>query len=350
VDNTRLIPPATPLGNLVLSVIVGVVEVELLSTQKAHDGIEDSELSCSEGSNHDAPREETDSAEFLESGLASEADEAGGGASALVSSLLVDHGEEGIGGVRHHGGGHTSHHTGGEGDGEVGGLAAGLRGLSGGGVDRLSCLSLHSELGHGVGHLLEEDGSETGVEAGNTLGGQHTADTSGDSLGEGGVGDGLDADGLKRAQEQVGNELGHGGRGEVDGSSVFPGLSLSELLGEVHLEEFYSSELEPSLHKITSSSSTKTGSKGTSSFLGNNLAPSSEQTLSVLDGVELDACLHDIHGAQGSVGDRTADATSCGTLDVVHQVVLLLSVSGGIVMGHDALLLLVQRRAELVVY
>lgn len=76
-------------------------------------------------------------------------------------------------------------------------------------------------------------------------------DSSSNALGEGGVRDGLDTDGLEGAQEQVSNELSHSRGGEVDGGSVLPGLPLSELLGEVHLEELDSSELEPSLHEVT---------------------------------------------------------------------------------------------------
>lgn len=68
--------------------------------------------------------------------------------------------------------------------------------------------------------------------------------------------------------------------------------------------------------------------------------------MGVFDGVELDACLHDIHGAQGSVGNGAANATSCSTLDVVHQVVLLLGGSGSIVMGHDALAAACAKRVE----
>lgn len=41
-----------------------------------------------------------------------------------------------------------------------------------------------------------------------------------------------------------------------------------------------------------------------------------------LDGVKLNAGLHNIHRGQSTMGDRTADSTSRGSLDVVHRVIL----------------------------
>lgn len=141
------------LDNLVLLGVLRVVEVELLSTQSTHDCVEDTELSSSQGSNHNASWQESNSAQFLESSLLSQSDQSGSGASTLVSSLLVDHGKESISRVRNDGSSNTSNNTRGEGNAEVGSLAAGLRGQSRSSVDGLSCLSLHSELGHGVWHL-----------------------------------------------------------------------------------------------------------------------------------------------------------------------------------------------------
>ena len=46
--------------------LIGVVEVELGSTQSAHYCVEDSELSGSESSNHDATRQESDCAKVDE--------------------------------------------------------------------------------------------------------------------------------------------------------------------------------------------------------------------------------------------------------------------------------------------
>lgn len=58
-----------------------------------------------------------------------------------------------------------------------------------------------------------------------------------EALGEGGVGDGADADGLEGAEEEIGDELGHGGRGEVDAGAAVPGLLLGHGVGHADLEE-----------------------------------------------------------------------------------------------------------------
>merc|ERR1712196_385906 len=79
----------------------GVGEVELLGTHDRHEGVEDEELTGSEGANHDA------------TGAEAKADEH----SALTTGTsLVDLGQEGIGRVGDDGGGHTSDHAGGDGD------------------------------------------------------------------------------------------------------------------------------------------------------------------------------------------------------------------------------------------
>ena len=49
-----------------------------------------------------------------------------------------------------------------------------------------------------------------------------------------------------------------------------------------------------------------------------------------LDGVELDASLHNVDGGEGAVSDGAADTTGGGALEVVHEVVL-----GGAGGGHD---------------
>ena len=54
-----------------------------------------------------------------------------------------------------------------------------------------------------------------------------------------------DAGGLQGAQEDISDELGHGGRCQVDGSLVVPGLLVTKVLCELNLEEFDTSELEP---------------------------------------------------------------------------------------------------------
>ena len=56
-----------------------------------------------------------------------------------------------------------------------------------------------------------------------------------------------DARGLERAEEDVGDELGHGGGAEVDIGAVVPRTLLAHPGREVDLEELDAAELEPTL-------------------------------------------------------------------------------------------------------
>lgn len=234
------------------------VEVELLGADNSHDGVEDTELAGSESTNHEATGSKTSGAELDKANLASNVQEARSSRAGSTSALLVDLGEKSISRVGNDGGSDASNDTGGEGDGNVlagsglvGGSAEGL-------VDGLSSHALNGELGHGVGDLLEEDGTKTGVEAHDTISGEHASSASTEALGEGGVGNGADADGLQRAEEEVSDELGHGGRGKVDVGAVLPSLLLTHGVGEVDLEELNTTELEPALDKVASSRGTET--------------------------------------------------------------------------------------------
>jgi len=62
------------------------------------------------------------------------------------------------------------------------------------------------------------------------------------------LGDEADAAGLVGAEEDVGDELGHGGGGEVDGRLVVPGGLVADGLGDVDLEKLDTTELEPALN------------------------------------------------------------------------------------------------------
>ena len=68
--------------------------------------------------------------------------------------------------------------------------------------------------------LLEENGSETGVESADTLVLQHLAETTDKAVGIGGLGDETDTGGLKWAEGDIGEELSESGGGEVDSSAV----------------------------------------------------------------------------------------------------------------------------------
>ena len=68
--------------------------------------------------------------------------------------------------------------------------------------------------------LLEQDGTETRVEGTDTLVLQDLGETADETVGEGGLGDETDTGGLQGAEGDVGEELGGGRGGEVDGSAV----------------------------------------------------------------------------------------------------------------------------------
>ena len=222
------------------------VEVELLSTGDVHDDIEEQELARSEGTNHHATSAEADSAELHETNLGSNAAQAGGNGALATSAGLVHLGEQGVSRVRDDGSAHTSNHTRQQGSTQLGATGQLGLGLAHSGGDAVSSLALHGELGHGVGNLLHENGAETRVKTlDQTLLGKKLASAGDEAVGEGRLGHEADTGGLEGAQEDIGDELSHGGRGQVDGGLVVPGLLVTKVLGELHLEELDTTELEP---------------------------------------------------------------------------------------------------------
>ena len=112
--------------------------------------------------------------------------------------------------------------------------------------DALGRSALDGKLGHGVRDLLHADRAEAGVEtAEDTLLLDEAAGAANEAAGEGRVGDEADTGGLKRAEEDVGDELGAGGGAEVDGDLVVPGALVAEGLPGLDLEELDTTELEP---------------------------------------------------------------------------------------------------------
>jgi hypothetical protein len=143
-----------------------------------------------------------------------------------------------------------------------------------------------------IGHiLLEQDGSETRVESTNTLGLEDLAESTDQTVGEGGLRDETNTGGLERAEGNVGEELGAGGGCEVDGSAVVGGGLVADHVDGLLLEQLVTSELEGTLEEVTSSGGTETGPDGTSTLLGDNLAETTDQTGVVGLGVELYPCL-----------------------------------------------------------
>jgi hypothetical protein len=94
--------------------------------------------------------------------------------------------------------GETGDETGREVERGLGALGELGRLLAGGRADLLKRNLVDGELGHGVGDLLEEDGTETSVEATDTLLLEDAAEAAGETGRESRVGDKTDTDGLKR--------------------------------------------------------------------------------------------------------------------------------------------------------
>lgn len=87
------------------------MEVELGSSEGSHDGVEDSELSGGQSSDHDATGEKPIGAELDHADLSGDASEAGEDGSLSSGSGLVDHGEEGVSRVGDDGSRDSGNHT-----------------------------------------------------------------------------------------------------------------------------------------------------------------------------------------------------------------------------------------------
>lgn len=139
--------------------------------------------------------------------------------------------------------------------------------------------------------LLEQHGAETRVESTDTLVLQDLAETAGETASEGGLRDETDTGSLQRAESNVGEELGSSGRGEVNRGSVLRGTLVAELVDALLLEELVTSELEGTLEEVTSSGGAETSEESASTLVGNNLSETTDHTLVVGDGVQLDSSL-----------------------------------------------------------
>jgi hypothetical protein len=298
----------------------GVDEVELGSSGGSHNNIEDTELSGSQRSNHEPSGGESDSAEFVGTFFGSDLSETGEHTTFTTSSLFVDLGEEGIGGVRDGGGDNTSNNTGLEGNDDVLSLGEFIWGSTSGSVDNFSSFSLDGELGHGVRNLFAEDGDESRVESSHESHlSVHFLGAIEHTVGVFGVRYKSDSAGFEGAEEAIGNGFSDSGRHEVDLLSVVPGSLFSVLASESDFEVFDSTELEPSLDEVSLGSRAETSEETTSTFSSHDLSCDSEHTTLVLDGVELDLGLDDINGDNTTVSSRAANGTGKGTLEVVAE-------------------------------
>jgi hypothetical protein len=209
-------------------------------------------------------------------------------------------------------------------------------------TNRMVGIDIHGELGHGVRNLLEQDGTETGVEGSGTLFPQDTAETADETVGESGLRNETDTGSLEGAEGNVGKELGDGGGTEVDGRPVLTGLLETESVDGLLLPELVTgcqlgylrrrgnsspSELEGTLNRVTDNGGAETGQKSASTLSGDNLTEGGDHSLQISNcpaskdnstyavvhlGLELDPGLDDIDGGEGTVGDGTSKGTGKG--------------------------------------
>lgn len=139
--------------------------------------------------------------------------------------------------------------------------------------------------------LLEQNGTETGVESTDTLVLEDLAGTVEETLGVGRLSDKTDTGGLEGAEGNVSEELGQTGRGEVDGGAVLGGSLVAKVVDGLLLEVFVSTELEGTLEEVTSSGRAETSEESASTLALDDLAEATDHATVVGGGVKLDTGL-----------------------------------------------------------
>ena len=139
--------------------------------------------------------------------------------------------------------------------------------------------------------LLEEDRTETSVESTETFVLEHLGHTTDQTIGIGRLRDETDTGSLKRAEGDIGEELSAGRRTKVDSGTVFSSGLITENVNGLLLEELVTTELESALEEVTGEGGTDTSEKGTSTFVLDDLAETTDQTTVVGSRVELNTGL-----------------------------------------------------------
>eukprot|EP00325_Prymnesiales_sp_UTEX-LB-985_P014476 CAMPEP_0174754278 /NCGR_PEP_ID=MMETSP1094-20130205/105651_1 /TAXON_ID=156173 /ORGANISM="Chrysochromulina brevifilum, Strain UTEX LB 985" /LENGTH=318 /DNA_ID=CAMNT_0015960141 /DNA_START=814 /DNA_END=1771 /DNA_ORIENTATION=+ len=285
-----------------ISVMGGVVVMELLDAEGGQHGVEDAELAGGDRANHDATGEEALRAQFDETHLRCDTAHAHEHGALAASTALVHLGEERVRRVRDDGGDNAGNDTAGERNAEL--SASGDLLCPYDIVDAFLCRVLHHKLSDGVWDLLEEDGDEAGVETSDQplLGHDSRGCAWQRELRHVGVGDLLDACRLKRAEEDVGDELSACGGNGVEHEAVVPRALVAVRLGEVHLEELETAELEPPLHKVTEGSRRHAGGKRHGTLGLDDVGEGAAHAHRTQRRVELHARLDDVDRARRAVG------------------------------------------------
>lgn len=162
--------------------------------------------------------------------------------------------------------------------------------------------------------LLEQNGAEATVESTNTLLLGDLGETRDEARGEGGLGNETDTGGLKRAEGDVGEELGGTSRGEVDGGAVVGGRLVAEEANGLLLEELVTTELQGTLEEVTSEGGAGTSEESASALILDDLLEAADEAAVVGLGVELDAGLDAVSALAGCARAlrRTVDAAGDG--------------------------------------
>jgi hypothetical protein len=139
--------------------------------------------------------------------------------------------------------------------------------------------------------LLEENGSESGIESTNAFVLGNLTKATQKTAGKSWLRYKSNAGSLKGAERNVSKELSHGGRCEVDGSTVLGCRFVTEEVYELLFEQFVTSKLEGALKEVTGGGRAETSEKCTSTLIGDYLPETTNHAIIVRGRVELNASL-----------------------------------------------------------
>lgn len=104
------------------------------------------------------------------------------------------------------------------------------------------------------------------------------------------MGNETNAGGFERAEGNIGEELGAGSGGKVDGGTVVLGIVVAEKVDGLLLEEFVAAKLEGALEEVTGEGGADTSQKSTGALFLDDLAETADKASVVGDGVKLNSC------------------------------------------------------------
>ena len=138
-----------------------------------------------------------------------------------------------------------------------------------------------------VNVLLEENRTKTRVESAQTLRPVDLRETAYETAGECRLGDQSDTSSFERAERDVSEELGAGGRSEVDCCAVVCCILVAEERDRLLLEEFVTAEFEGALEEVAGEGWADTCEECACSFLCDDLSKAADHAAVVGCWVEL---------------------------------------------------------------